>query len=72
MNVNMGSIVSDIRCALMCVSCDILAGRKIWGFLGHSAHLGSSKCLKEFSGTVGSMDYSGFDRHSWKLRRAKS
>ena len=52
----------------MCVSCDIPAGRKICGFLGHSARLGCSRCLKEFPGTVGSMDYSGFDRYGWKER----
>lgn len=38
------------------------------GFLGHGAHLGCSRCLKKFSGSVGSMDYSGFDRDNWILR----
>lgn len=50
------------------MSCDIPAGRKLCGFLGHSAHKGCSKCLKSFPGTVGNMDYSGFDRHEWHLR----
>ena len=54
-----------IRCALMCVACDLPAGRKVCGFLSHGAHLGCSKCLKKFSGSVGSMDYSGFDRENW-------
>lgn len=57
-----------IRCALMCVSCDLPAGRKLCGFLGHGAHLGCSKCLKKFTGSVGTMDYSGFDREKWKKR----
>lgn len=57
-----------IHCALMIVSCDLPAGRKICGFLGHSARLGCSRCLKEFVGGVGSMDYSGFDRENWHPR----
>ena len=28
--------VKKIRCALMCVVCDIPAGQKICGFLGHN------------------------------------
>ncbi len=51
-----------IRCALICVACDLPAGRKICGFLSHAARLGCSKCYKEFPGSVGSMDYSGFDK----------
>ncbi len=70
MDIRIASLncTKKIRCALMCVSCDIPAGRKICGFLGHSARLGCSRCLKEFPGTVGSMDYSGFDRYGWKER----
>ena len=48
-----------IHCALLCVACYIPAGRKVCGFLGHNAHLGCSRC---FTGTVGSMNFSGFDR----------
>ena len=58
-----------IRCALLCVACDLPAGRKV-GFLGHNARLGCSRCLKEFPGSVGSMDYSGFNRDSWQLRNS--
>ena len=60
--------VKKIRCALMCVACDIPAGRKICGFLGHNARLGCSRCLKEFLGGIGSKDYSGFDRQNWERR----
>ena len=49
-----------IRCALLCVACDIPAGRKVWGVLSHNSHLGCSRCLKQFTGTVGSMNFSGF------------
>ena len=38
------------------------------GFLGHSAGLGCSKCLKRFPGQVGQKDYSGFDRSQWPPR----
>ena len=57
-----------IRCALLCVACDVPAGRKLCGFLSHNAHLGCSRCFKRFSGTVGAMNYSGFDRDSWPAR----
>ena len=57
-----------IRCAVLCVSCDIPAGRKLCGFLSHSVRLGGSRCYKPFPGTVGNMDYSGFNRETWQPR----
>ncbi len=58
-----------IRVALSCVSCDIPAGRKVCGPLGHTASLACNKCLKQFSVTFGSpIDYSGFDCNNWDLR----
>ena len=68
--LNVGSLKCRrlLRCALLCVACDIPAGRKVCGFLGHNARLGCSRCFKRFSGTVGSMNFSGFDRDSWQSR----
>ena len=57
-----------VRCALLCVACDIPASRKVCGFLGHSATLGCSKCMKRFPGQFGQKDYSGFDRSQWNKR----
>ena len=57
-----------IRCALLSCACDLPAGRKVCGFLGHSASDGCSRCLKSFPGTVGAMNYSGFDRSTWPPR----
>lgn len=57
-----------VRCALLCIACDIPASRKVCGLLGHSATLGCSKCLKHFPGSVGQKDYSGFNRSQWKSR----
>ena len=54
-----------VRCALLCCACDLPAGRKVCGFLGHSASLDCSKCLKAYSGSAGNMNYSGFDHSSW-------
>ena len=68
MNTNGSSSKKMIRCALLCVACDLPAGQKLCGFLSYSASLGCSCCLKRFIGSVGSMDYSGFDRDSWQLR----
>lgn len=57
-----GNGTKKIGCALLCVACDLPAGRKVCGFLGRNARLGCTRCYKEFSGTVGSMAYSGFER----------
>lgn len=62
---------SKVRCAVICCSCDLPAGRKVCGFLAHSAALGCSKCKKRFS-AIGecsiTRDYSGFERSDWELR----
>ena len=63
-----GIVEQVVHCAVLGVGCDIPAARKACGFLGHSAKLGCSKCFKEFPGTVGNMNYSGFDRSRWVLR----
>lgn len=68
LNISSIQCRKKIRCALLCVSCDLPAGRKVCGFLGHNARLGCSRCLKEFSGSVGSMDYSGFARDTFVAR----
>ena len=57
-----------VKGAILCVTCDIPAGRKVCGFLGHSANLGCSKCMKQFPGVVGKKDYSGFNRTEWTKR----
>lgn len=57
-----------VRCALLCASCDLPAGRKLCGFLSHTARNGCSRCKKIFLGTPGEMDYSGFDREKWLKR----
>ena len=57
-----------IQCALVSVGCDLPAGRKLCGFLSHSANLGCSRCYAEFSRGFGCQDYSGFDRTTWELR----
>ena len=50
MNIASTQCVKKIRCALMCVACDIPAGCKICGFLGHKSRLGCTRCLREFTG----------------------
>ena len=50
------------------MACDLPAGRKVCGFFGTGAEQGCSRCLKEFPGVVGSMDYSSFDRQNWIQR----
>jgi len=39
----------------------------VW-LLGHAARYGCSRCSKSFKGSVGQMDYSGFDRENWPAR----
>ena len=67
-NIQNSAVKKRIRCVLLCVTSDLPAGRKACGFLGHGAFSGCSKCLKQFSGSVGNMNYSGFDRENWKDR----
>ena len=58
-----------IRCALLCIGCDLPAGRKACGFLSHSANLGCSRCYCNFgTGIFGKQDYSGFNRANWPPR----
>ena len=68
--INTGSHLKNVtvRGALLSIACDLPAGRKVCGFLGHLACLGCSRCYKRFLGGVGSMDYSGFDRSLWPPR----
>ena len=69
-NLNIHSISGkkSIKCALLCIACDLPAGRKICGFPSYSAHCGCSRCFKQFPGSIGSMDYSGFEREKWTPR----
>lgn len=62
----------NVRCALLCAACDLPAGRKVCGFLSHSASCGCSKCKKRFSGSVGTMCYAGFNRSLWPPRTNES
>ena len=62
------NVLNKVRCALLCVACDMPGGRKTCGFLAHSANLGCTRCLKRFPGDVGNKDYSGFDRENWTKR----
>ena len=55
-----------VRCALLCCACDLPVGRKVCGFLSHSASLGCSKSCK---GTVGNMEYK---RRSWPIRTSSA
>lgn len=57
--------IKIIKCALICVACDMPASRKVCGFLGHSALHGCNKCKKEFPGQLCDKDYSGFERQNW-------
>ena len=63
------SIMSEnVRCVLLCCTCDTPTWRKVCGFLGHTARLGCFKCLKQFKGSIGAMNFSGFDRSAWQPR----
>ena len=57
MNIASLNHKKKIHCALLCVACDLPAGRKVCGFLGHSTRLRCSRCYKKFTGSVGLMDY---------------
>ena len=51
----------------------IMPGRKVSGFLSHTACLGCNKYLKRFVVGIGqSTDYSGYDRENWTLRTGQT
>ena len=74
LEVRCGSVVHRklLRCAVLCCSCDLPAGRKLCGFLGHSAHLGCSKCKTFFPSSHHGLDHSGFQRDNWTVRTNES
>ena len=56
--------------ALVYISSDLPATRKLCGFYGFHANYGCSKCLKFFPTRQGmTIDYSGFNRDTWPKRR---
>ena len=70
LNVLMGLGIVCVRYALLCVSCDLPATRKVCGFTSHSSLRGCSKCMKSFpcESFCKKSDYSGYNRHSWPVR----
>ena len=68
MDVHGSNTKQKVQCILFGVACDLPAGRKCCGFLGHSANHACTRCLKLFPGEVGAKDFSGFDRNNWPLR----
>ena len=62
-----------VRAALLCCTCDIPAGRKTCGFVGHGAIKGCSKCLLSFPTYVfgEKPDYSNFNRSEWEPRTSE-
>ena len=65
--------VSVCAC-LGCVTCDVPATRKVCGFLGHTARLGCSKCLKEFPVAAFGQkpNFASYDRENWAPRSAEN
>ena len=58
-----GTLHGYVWAALLCVSCDLPASRKVDGIVGHLALMGFSKCKKKFrTAAFGEKaDYSSFD-----------
>jgi len=55
-----------MRCALICVTCDLPATRKLCGFTAATSFKDCSKC-NNYSG-FNRNDYSGFNRNDWTAR----
>lgn len=60
--------VETFKCALLGVSCDLPAGRKVTGFLSYNANYGCPRCYQSFASGLSHRNYSDFNRDSWKLR----
>ena len=63
-----GCGLENVRAALICITSDLPAIRKVCGFAGHSACFGCFKCFKKFKSVGDKLDYLGFLRENWKLR----
>ena len=61
-----------LQASLLSAVCDLPGLAKVAGFLGHSARLGCSMCLKSFpTANFGEKpDFSGFRRDEWPKRDA--
>ena len=57
-----------VRAALVYISSDLPATRKVCGFYSIKTTYGCSKCLKKFPGTLQSTNYSGYESHNWPPR----
>ena len=57
-----------IKCVLICITCDLPATSKVWGFLGHSAKLGCSRCLLDFESGQSKNAGKGFNKKLWPPR----
>ena len=57
-----------IRCALICITCDLPATRKVCGYLGYSAKLGCSRCLLVFGGGQTKDVGGGWCKTLWGMR----
>ena len=68
--LHLPSATITIRAALLCVSCDSPAIRKVVGFVSHNANKGCFKCTKTFptSSFGDKPDYNGFDCENWTPR----
>lgn len=62
--------IIKIQVALLCISCDSPAMRKVAGFMSHSATKGCFRCMKSIPCEVfgNKPDYSDFNRAEWILR----
>ncbi len=58
----------NIRAALLCVTCDIPAGKKVCGFRAFGSDYGCSRCFHKFPGPFGEKCYADFNRNEWPPR----
>ena len=61
-----------IRCVLLGVCCDLPAGRKVCGFMGHNANKACTRCYSSFSEGFGKSNFSNFNKDSWPSRTVSS
>ena len=65
---NPNSVFTYVRVALLYISSDLPATHKLCGFYGLKAKYSCFKCLKSFPMNNLQVNYSGFERHEWRVR----
>lgn len=65
-------LAKKIRCAHVCIACDLPAACKACGFLSCVANLGCSRCYNFGTGVFGKQNFGRFSHETWNLAQTRN